>query len=69
MKKKSPVFEKHDFVESITRPMDICGYVVDYAFVDGFQCVALADDKLMTDGEWTFTSGLRKVIEHKQVYQ
>lgn len=67
--KKPVVFEKHDFVESCTMPMQIRGYVVDYAYVDGFQCVAIADDKLMNDGDWYFASHLRKGYERKQVYQ
>lgn len=67
--KNNNVFTKGTYVESITRPMDIYGYVVDYAFVNGFQCVALADDPAMNDGEWVFSSGLRKAYDRKRVLQ
>lgn len=65
--KTNTTFEKGTYVESCTQPLDIFGYVVDYACVNGFQCVALADDKNMNEGEWVFANGLRKAYERKQV--
>lgn len=66
---KNTVFEKGAYVESCTQPLDIYGYVVDYAFVSGFQCVALADDKKANDGMWVFANELRRALERNQVLQ
>lgn len=61
-------FEKGAFVESCTQPFEIYGYVVDYAYVSGFQCVALADKPDVTVSDnWVFANGLRKAYERKVV--
>ena len=69
-KNNNQVFEKGAYVESCTQPLDIYGYVVDYAYVSGFQCVALSDkpDDKVSDN-WVFSNGLRKAYERKQVLQ
>lgn len=63
--KSTKTFEKGDYVASVTQPYMLCGYVVDYAYIDGWQCVALSHDPLMNDGHWTFTLGLQKVKNNR----